>query len=264
MANRKKDAAAEPEVVVNGKNLEDSVPEAEPMFTGEEAVDPGVEVTATEVCEPSPEPPAKPKRAAKAYEPPVDLTQYRYTSPVIDREVDIVKYEAIRGAEVDQAEMFLTSITQRMEHLVGLVYSWMQDPDTNPYKGLRLPMNTSQTSLAEIMDLLGTAQNAVQQFGEIRSVLSAIVYQRNIMLERRKTAALINEGRNEQERKGLSSMRSDPEAMQLAKVQIALHWAEPRYYAYGKMVDTLQQMLTSKSVSMTREQKDAEAERYGT
>lgn len=187
---------------------------------------------------------------------------YRYTTASLDPEVpNIDAYEAIRAESVDSSLAFLNATTEKLEHLVESVYVWMIDPGKNPFKGIAMPRNMGETSLAELMQLLCDAQNAVQQFAEIRSVLDAVVYQRTVMHDRRKTHALINEGGNEQERKGLSALRSDPELLLLTRVVMAKEWAESRYYAYGKMVDSIQALMTTKSIEMHRTERDLAHER---
>jgi hypothetical protein len=185
----------------------------------------------------------------------------RYTTASLDPEVhDIAMYEAVRAESVDSSLAFLNATTERLEHLVEGVYVWMTEPTKNPFKDIAMPRNIGETSLTALMQLLCDAQNAVQQFAEIRSILDAVVYQRTVMHDRRKTHALINEGNNEQERKGLSALRSDPELLLLTRVVMAKEWAESRYYAYGKMVDSIQALMTTKSIEMHRSEKDIERE----
>lgn len=201
-----------------------------------------------------------PKTRAKA---PLEIKS-RYTLPALDAPVgDVEEYEQHRAAAVDEQLAFIEALLDPMEkRLESTIYAWMRDPSTNPYKSsvLRLPENLSTVSLQDLQDRLGTALNALYMYAEIRSVVGSVAQSRTTLFERRKHHALINEGTNEQERKGLSYLRADPEMMLYNKIMMAKEWIEPRYYSLGRVVDALTDAVRTKSIEAGREQKEKQAD----
>jgi hypothetical protein len=220
----------------------------------------------TEVVQPEdaadkPQDPPKGKATGKASrgKSPLDV-DYKYTSSVLDGAIgDLDTYEAHRAAVVDDQLSFIEEVVNPMEkRLEQTVFLWMKDPSKNPYAGakLKIPANLSTVSLAELQERQGILLNAYWMYTELRSVVSAVAQSRANLLERRKHHALVNEGTNEQERKGLSYLRADPEMLMYNKIMAAKEWVDPRYFSLGKMVDAINDAIKTKSIEVSREEKD--------
>lgn len=190
--------------------------------------------------------------------------KYKYTSPLLDSNVpDLDEYEEIRKHEVDSQLAFLDELTNPLEDIIKRLYIFMKNPTENPYSGLRMPQNLSTVSLEDLQNLLGDVLNAYAYFGEARSIVNAITRSREILFERRKKQALANEGGNSELRVALSSMRSDPEYLLLARSEMLKEWIDQRYFIFAKMVDTIQALMTTKSIEAGRELNAMKTERYG-
>jgi hypothetical protein len=136
----------------------------------------------------------------------------------------------------------------------------MEGKIVDPYVSLRIPENSSLVSLADLEDIAAKLANAYSTFGEYLSASRALLSMRESLFERRKNRGLVNEGSNESERKALASMRSEPEYMMFTKILMLNRFIETRYFTYQRMLDVVTQMLTTKSVEMTRQVKDSDLE----
>jgi hypothetical protein len=182
--------------------------------------------------------------------------EHKYVSAILDSSVsDLGSYDELRSHEVDSQLAFLDSLTDPLEKIVERIYDWMRDPSKNPFAGIRMPNNLSQVSLQDLQNLLGDAMNAYAFFGEARSIVNALARTREILHERRKSQSLMNEGKNAEDRKALAYLRSDPEYLMLARTDMLKDWVEQRYFVFSKMVDSIQQLITTKSVEASREAK---------
>lgn len=208
-------------------------------------------------------PETKPAAKKSKGQEPLQI-ESKYTLKALDESVgDLEEYEHHRAETVDDQLAFLEALLDPMEsRLESTVFEWMRDPSKNPYRSsqMALPKNLSEISLQDLQDRLGTALNALYLYTEVRASVNAVAQSRSNLLERRKHHALVNEGRNEQERKGLSYLRADPEMMLYNRIQMAKEWVEPRYFTLGRMVDALTDAIKTKSVEASREQKDRQAD----
>ena len=188
---------------------------------------------------------------------PEDLKSYEFVSPMIDSAIqDLDSLEITRRSEVNDVIAYLDSITTPLSLQVRNAVYIMEGRITDPYATLRIPENISVVSLSDLQELVSKIANAYATYGEYMSAIKALVVVRENLYERRKNRAMINEGTNEQTRKGLSSMRSEPEFLLMTKVQVISKWVETRYFMFSKMLDVVSSMLTTKSVQQTRSDKE--------
>ena len=169
---------------------------------------------------------------------------------------ELSELNSVRGEVASMHVDFLNEMDANISGNISVAYTWMVDPSKNPFSGLRLPENLSQTTLDELVNLQAKIANAFIQFGELLSAIRAMNRVRLLMYDRRKSRAGINEGTNDSERKALAGLRAFPEESNLARSDVLLSWVETRYFMFQRLLDTVNQMVTTKSVEQTRSMKD--------
>jgi hypothetical protein len=190
---------------------------------------------------------------------------YEYVSPKLDSNIDnIDTLEAVRREEVEEALEYFDAIREPLTYQLQDVLGVMERRKANPYADLRLPESAHAVSIADLEDLIGRIANAYMTYGEYLSAVLPMLAMRENLYERRKARMMTTkEGGNEQERKGLASMRSEPEFLLKTKVEMLHRFVSTRYFTYKAMLDAAQQMLTTKSVERSRKNAEEATEKAG-
>lgn len=205
------------------------------------------------------EPAAEPAKKAKPKGRGVLSVDHEYTSQYLDTQIDdIDTYEAVRRSEVEETLAYFDQVRHPLSAQLTDAILIMEGKKGDPYIGLRLPEHIGAASLTELQELVAKLSNAYMTYAEYLSAARAMLTMRENLYERRKSRASINEGGNEVERKGLASMRSEPEFLAKTKVEMLHRWVETRYFAFKSMMEAAQQVLTTKSVEASRAKQDAE------
>ena len=198
-------------------------------------------------------------RGAKA----VDLKKHEYVSPITDKGLTDNEMRALQSQRAEIASQhvdFLNEVDSDISEMLNISYEWMTNPSTNPYSGIRIPPGVADISIEDLLAQQSKISNAFLQFGELLSSARVVQRIRSLIYDRRKARSSISEGTNETERKALATLRSFPEEAILTKMDILVCWLETRYFLYQRVLESVSQMVTTKSVGQTRSQKDSSME----
>lgn len=199
------------------------------------------------------------KEPVKKVKPKADLSIYEYVSPVSDNGLTKVELEELqkeRKLSVTQHLEFLNELDSEMSKLLTIAFNWMEKPSANPYSGIRLPGDSYSTTIDTLLKLQTKAYDAYSTYGEILSCARAIASVRKLLSDNRKARASINEGNTDVERKALASIRSFPEDILLAEIESLIVWAEARYYIAHTLIQTINQLITQKSIEKNNAEKN--------
>jgi hypothetical protein len=180
-----------------------------------------------------------------------NISKYEYVSKVTDSglsEEELSELQDSRKATVTQHLEFLNEVDSTVTSILEAAYEWMKYPDKNPHRGIRLPSDTYSTSIDSLFKLQTKAYDAYATYGEILASSKAVLSVRKLLADNRKNRASINEGNTEIERKALSAIRSFPEDVMLAEIEALIAWAETRYYISHMLIQTVNQLITQKSI----------------
>jgi hypothetical protein len=180
-----------------------------------------------------------------------DISKYEFVSPITDSgltEEELTELQGARKSSVTQHLEFLSEADSSISVPLTMAYDWMKFPDRNPHKGIRLPADTYSTSIGDLLKLQTKAYDAYATYGEILASARAIASVRKLLADNRKNRASLNEGSTEIERKALASVRSFPEEILLAEIEALIAWAETRYYVSHMLIQTINQLITQKSI----------------
>jgi hypothetical protein len=180
-----------------------------------------------------------------------NISKYEYVSKVTDSglsEEELSELQDSRKATVTQHLEFLNEADATITSILETAYEWMKYPDKNPHRGIRLPSDTYSTSIDSLFKLQTKAYDAYATYGEVLASAKAVLSVRKLLADNRKSRASINEGNTEIERKALSAIRSFPEDVMLAEIEALIAWAETRYYISHMLIQTVNQLITQKSI----------------
>ena len=180
-----------------------------------------------------------------------NISKYEYVGKVTDSglsEEELSELQDSRKATVTQHLEFLNEVDSTVTSILEAAYEWMKYPDKNPHRGIRLPSDTYSTSIDSLFKLQTKAYDAYATYGEILASSKAVLSVRKLLADNRKNRASINEGNTEIERKALSAIRSFPEDVMLAEIEALIAWAETRYYISHMLIQTVNQLITQKSI----------------
>jgi hypothetical protein len=200
------------------------------------------------------------KKVTRAKKTPPDISKYEFVSKVTDTgltDEELVQLQDERQSTVTQHLEFLNEADATISSVITLAYEWMKHPETNPHRGIRLPADTYSTSIKDLLKLQTKAYDAYASYGEILASARAVLSIRKLLADNRKNKASINEGSTEVERKALSSIRSFPEEVLLAEIEALISWAETRYYISHMLIQTINQLVTQKSIEKTNADKSS-------
>ena len=180
-----------------------------------------------------------------------DIGTYEFVSTVTDSgltEEELTELQDERKKTVTQHLEFLNETDATITSILSFAYEWMKSPEKNPHKGIRLPSDTFSTSIGDLLKLQTKAYDAYATYGEILASAKAVFSVRKLLVDNRKNKATINEGNTEIERKALSAIRSFPEEVLLTEIEALIAWAETRYYISHMLIQTINGLVTQKSI----------------